>query len=100
MVKVRWTTKSIKQFEQIFDYIAGDSVTYAARFVSSLVKSGDSLNKMPLRGRVVPEFRDNTIREILYQNYRIVYRTNSIEDIEILTVIHSARDFEDAFEEE
>jgi toxin ParE1/3/4 len=62
MVKVRWTLKAISQIEQIFNYIAHDSVSYASRFVSSLVKTGDSLSEMPLRGRIVPEFQDNIIR--------------------------------------
>ena len=40
---------------------------------------------------MVSEADRETIREILYQNYRIVYRIKS-ELIEILTVIHGRRD--------
>jgi len=40
---------------------------------------------------VVPEADEETIRELLYQHYRIIYRIKS-ELIEILTVIHGRRD--------
>ena len=40
---------------------------------------------------MVPEADEETIRELLYQNYRIIYRIKD-ELIEILTVIHGRRD--------
>ena len=49
---------------------------------------------MPYSGRVVPELENNTIRELLYKNYRIVYRVLNETDIEILAVVHGARDFD------
>ena len=39
----------------------------------------------------VPEKNDENVRELLYQNYRIIYRIKS-DQIEMLTVIHGARD--------
>lgn len=55
---------------------------------------------MPERGRVVTEFEDNTLREIIHKNYRIVYRLKiGVDYLEILSVIHSARDFEKTFKE-
>lgn len=42
-------------------------------------------------GRVVPENSDESVREILYQHYRIIYRLKN-DYIEVLTVIHGARD--------
>jgi plasmid stabilization system protein ParE len=40
---------------------------------------------------VVPEAQDENIRELLYQNYRIIYRIMG-ERIEILTIVHGSRD--------
>lgn len=40
---------------------------------------------MPRAGRVVPELRVDSIREVFQGNYRIVYRLRELE-IEILTV--------------
>ena len=40
---------------------------------------------------MVPEAEQETIRELLYHNYRIIYRIKN-EIIEILTVVHGRRD--------
>jgi len=41
------------------------------------------------------------LREVVYQNYRIVYRIKEDgEHIEILAVIHCSRDFKTAFWQE
>ena len=48
---------------------------------------------MPRCGRIVPELEDYGFREVVYQNYRIVYRLiEGSEDVEILAVVHSARE--------
>jgi plasmid stabilization system protein ParE len=41
-------------------------------------------------GRVVPEYDDEAVREVMVGNYRLMYRLWS-EDVEIVAVIHGAR---------
>ena len=48
-------------------------------------------------GRMVPEVAETTIREILVHPYRVIYRTKE-NLIEILTVIHQARDLTNILE--
>ena len=56
---------------------------------------------MPRCGRIVPELDDPGFREVIYGNYRIVYRIiGTYDDIEILAVVHGARDMKGAFREE
>ena len=43
-------------------------------------------------GRVVPELGDESIREVIHGNYRIVYRMRH-DVVEIATVFHGARLF-------
>lgn len=50
----------------------------------------DSLAKLSHRGRVVPEFNQETIRELIIENYRLVYRIHAAT-IEILTVFEGHR---------
>jgi len=50
-------------------------------------------------GRIVPELKSYGFREVIYRNYRIVYRIIGDENIEILVVSHSSRDFKKAFYE-
>ena len=47
----------------------------------------------PLSGRIVPEVGDETIREILLGNYRVVYRVLLHDTVQVLTIYHGARIF-------
>ena len=100
MVKVEWTERASADLKEIFEYIASDSVLYADRFVRSLIKATLKLEVMPRSGRVVPELDIEDIREVIFQNYRIVYRLLNPDKIHILAVIHCARDFEKVIKEE
>ena len=76
MVEVKWTDFAIQNLNEIGDYIEKKSYTsYASRVVSGLFAAVDVLERFPLAGRMVPEFQDTTIRELIRMNhYRIVYR--------------------------
>ena len=90
-MKIKWTDPAIKSLRNLHGYIAKDSEIYASSFVQRIILAVEKLTNFPRIGRVVPEADDETIRELLYQNYRIIYRIKS-ELIEILTVIHGRRD--------
>lgn len=90
-MKFVWTDPSIEDLRSIREYIARDSEYYAAKFVEEIVLSVDKLLQFPRLGRVVPEAHDENIRELFYQNYRIIYRRGG-EQIEILTIVHGGRD--------
>ena len=57
-----------------------------------------SLSGLPLQGRVVPEFGDERLRELIVSRYRDIY---SVEDdrVFIVGVIHGARDMLTAWPE-
>lgn len=99
MGEIKWTEKSSSNLQAIFDYIAKDSKVYATRFIKSLIASTQKLKMMPRCGRIIPELEEQGLREIIYRNYRIASRIKENDDIEILAVIHSARDFLSALEE-
>ena len=50
----------------------------------------ERLENFPLSGRIVPEFGQEYIREIIFGSYRIVYLVGE-EEVSILTVFHSSR---------
>ncbi len=92
MATVVWTNLAARNLELIHQYIAEDSPTYASRFVKSLIDSTKKLEKYPSCGRFVPEFEAHSLREVIYRNYRIVYRiSGNGEQVEILAVVHAAR---------
>lgn len=46
--------------------------------------------EFPFIGRVVPEFADESIREIFAYSYRIIYRVKD-EEIHVAAVVHGKR---------
>ncbi|MDO9462911.1 MAG: type II toxin-antitoxin system RelE/ParE family toxin [Deltaproteobacteria bacterium] len=89
-MKIEWAKPALLDLESIRDYIRRDSDYYAARFVERIIKAVESLEGFPEMGRSVPEAEKENIRELLFYNYRIMYRVEA-ERILILTVIHGAR---------
>ena len=101
MGKIKWSEKASSHLQAIYDFIAKDSRTYAVRFIKSLIKSTSKLEIAPRCGRIVPEFEVYGLREVIYQNYRIVYRVkDDNHHVEILAVIHCSRDFKTTFSQE
>ncbi|MBI4654471.1 MAG: type II toxin-antitoxin system RelE/ParE family toxin [Nitrospirae bacterium] len=101
MGKIKWSEKASCHLHAIHDYISRDSRTYAIRFIKSLIKSTSKLEIAPRCGRIVPEFEVYGLREVIYQNYRIIYRIKDDNDhVEILAVIHCSRDFKTTFSQE
>ena len=88
---VRWAEIAYSDLEQIAQYIARDSEYYAASFVAEMLDAARSLGEFAERGRVVPELREPSIRELLVGNYRLVYEIRP-EAVYVLGVIHGARE--------
>jgi toxin ParE1/3/4 len=91
MVEITWTTFALEDLQSIYDYIARDSPTYAIRFIDKLVDKVDILIDHPEAGRIVPEFENELIRELIEGSYRIIYEIKSITEIGIVRIHHSAR---------
>ncbi|GAB6179435.1 hypothetical protein JCM14036_07760 [Desulfotomaculum defluvii] len=92
MVKLIWTERAVRNLKHIFDYIAVDSRIYANQFAKRIVKASDKLKNFPLIGRVVPEFTNQQLREVVFQNYRIVYRVSEdLKTVEIISIVHASR---------
>ena len=89
-MKVIWTNESLNRLIEIEDYISKDNPNRALKFTDRIINRGESLTQFPNKGRIVPEFSIPEIREILEQNYRIVYRITKTR-IEILTIFEGHR---------
>ncbi len=91
MAQVRWSLTATSDLAAIEEFIAQDSVLHAVHFIDRLVHSVEKLATLPHAGRVVPEFRDENLREIIFRNYRVVYLVHD-ETVHIVRVVHGARD--------
>jgi plasmid stabilization system protein ParE len=90
VTRVVWTRQAIEDVEAIKAYVARDSVRYAALLVERIVAAVGRLDSFPESGRVVPEVGDESLREVIYGAYRIVYRVQS-DSVEVAAVHHAAR---------
>ena len=88
--RVSWSPRALQDLEAIGDYIASDSPAYATAVVKRIVSLTRTLSNFPNSGRMVPEFENSNIRELLAYSYRIIY-TLSHQDVMIAAIIHGKR---------
>jgi toxin ParE1/3/4 len=92
--RIIWSPRAAENLEQIFRYIARDSHHYAILFVKRILAIVWQIHHFPESGRVVPEYNQMTLRERIYQNYRIVYRIKD-HGIEVVAISHAAKPLQD-----
>ncbi len=88
--RIVWSRRAAQDLDSITDYIAADSPAYAGIVLKSIVNQTKILARFPQAGRKVPEFDDETIRELVVYSYRIIYRLQQDEAL-IVAVIHGKR---------
>ena len=86
-MKVIWSPFAIDCVSDIASYIALDKPKAARQWIDDVFDRVKNLEKFPQIGRIVPDAKRKEIREILFKNYRIIYRIDK-EQINILTVRH------------
>ena len=94
MAQLVWTRQSRQDIESIRAYIAIDAPRRAEDFIRKLTAATKRLRKAAYLGQVVPELGRESVREILFGNYRIIYRVSD-QLIEVVSVYHSARLLDD-----
>ena len=97
--KVKWAEVAWSDLQEAADYIAKDSPHYAGAFVREARDAARSLVYLAERGRIVPEFNNPSIRELLVSNYRMIYQVTE-EVVYVIGLIHGARDLGARWEEE
>lgn len=91
MARPIWTPDAVESLEAIAEYIARSSPGYAGPFLARIVDATEMLEEFPWAGRTVPEFHVEAFREVIFQNYRIVYEVLDGR-VWILLVVHGAVD--------
>ena len=89
--KVNLTQLAQKDLEQIYCYIAADSIKIAKNFVLELEERIYSLDTYPERQPFIAEneFFATDYRHLIYKKYRVIYRISE-KEVFILRVIHGA----------
>ncbi len=86
-MNVIWSPLAIERASEIAEYIAQDKPSAAEKWIDTVFSKVEMLKSAPEIGRVVPEIRNNQFRELIYGNYRIIYRIEK-KQISILTIRH------------
>ena len=91
MASVLWTVGAREDLRQLIAFVSVDSETYAAIVGGRIMAAVSRLESYPRIGRIVPEYQDATIREVLVGNHRIIYRVRQ-EVIGVIAVVHAGRE--------
>ena len=86
-MNIIWSPLAVDRASEIAGYIAQDKPSAAEKWIKIVFSKVEQLKSSPEIGRIVPEIRNNQFREIIYGNYRIIYRIEA-EQISILTIRH------------
>ena len=86
-MKIIWSLLAIDRASEIAEYIAQDKPSAAENWINTVFSKVEVLESHPETGRPVPEIRHNQFRELIYGNYRIIYRIKK-KQTSILTIRH------------
>lgn len=85
-MKLVWSPLALQQVRDIARYIARDKPPAAEKWVKRLFAAVEKLPDQPLSCRVVPELNRQDVRELIFGNYRVIYKLH--EGIQVLVVRH------------
>jgi len=87
-MKIVWSPLAIDRASEIAEYISLDNPTAATIWIERVFEKVKTGSSSPEIGRKVPETNRREIRELIFGNYRIIYRIEKSK-ISILTIRHS-----------
>ena len=87
-LKIFWTDRAANDLRQLHLYIQRDKPISAKNFIAKIKKPVERVHHFPNSGRMVPELNRQDMREIILENYRIIYKIEP-KQIAILTVSES-----------
>lgn len=90
MDRVVWSSQARADAEAIAAYIGRDSASASRSWMMRVLRAVEQLEAFPRSGRIVPEYGDADIRELLVGDYRVIYRIVT-GGVEIAEVYHGAQ---------
>jgi plasmid stabilization system protein ParE len=91
MVKINWTRQSIEDIHSIRAYYIERSKKFTQELTDKIFEKAAVLENFPNLGRIVPEIGNKFIRELIFQNYHIVYQIVSESRIDIIAIHNGLR---------
>ena len=79
-MKILYEPRFVNDFHQIWNFIASDSISRANSFKRTLKQQIEDLSDMPYRCRKSIYFDDESIRDLVFKGYIIVYKVDESTD--------------------
>ena len=98
MVQINWTDDAKLDLKNIYEFISKESEYYAELTVFKIISKTELLNNNVNIGKVIKEKQNPFFRELLYKQYRIMYKVLGDQHVDILNISHSSRNFETNFD--
>jgi toxin ParE1/3/4 len=88
------TATAQADFRKLWEYVAADSPSHALSFLNEIEARAFSLELFPERHRFISEneLLNTDYRQLVYKDYRILYRIDS-DDVCIIRIVHGAMFF-------
>ena len=87
---VIWSPLARGDLRSIVSYIASDNPDAAFEVGQRIIDSSKQIEEFERSARMVPEFRNESIREIIVGSYRVIVRVKE-DRIQVVRVWHAAR---------
>lgn len=91
MIGLHWSPRARANFLEIFFFLENENPPSANKFALNISTRLNNLRQFPLMGRMVPEYEDPTLRELLWKSFRIVYQYRQENLIELVAIVPSRR---------
>ena len=91
-MKLEWSKTARDNLESIRQYVSARSTASGQRVIASIIARCEQVAKFPLSGHVVTEFDYPQIRQVIVEQYRIVYHL-APDKTTIVAVVHSAQNW-------
>lgn len=90
-MELKWTSKALSDLTRLYEFLAPESKSAAARAVRALVKSPTTLLTHPRIGEQLSQFEPREVRRLLVGQYEMRYEITG-ESIYVLRLWHTRED--------
>lgn len=97
MTRYSITPIAKQDLTEIYEYVASNNLEAAGKLIDRFTVQFEKLSKMPLTGKSRPELIPDC-RSVPVGRYIVFYRATS-KDVQILRVLHGARNIQEIFDE-
>jgi len=87
MYKIHWSELSFERISEIGNYIALNAPVAADKWINDILNKEGTILANPNIGRIVPEYKNKMIRELIVGEYRLIYKIE-LKTISVMTVIN------------